>query len=50
MILDQINYEQLLVPINKFYDLHIGGSRRLVFFDISRDSPRSYWISTATTR
>jgi aspartyl/asparaginyl beta-hydroxylase (cupin superfamily) len=35
MILDQINYEHLLVPLNKFYDLHIGGSRRRVFFDIS---------------
>jgi aspartyl/asparaginyl beta-hydroxylase (cupin superfamily) len=35
MILDQINYEMLLVPINKFYDLHIGGPRRPVFFDIA---------------
>src|SRR5271157_6159960 len=39
MILDQINYEQLLVPINKFYDLHIGGSRRPVFFDIATTRP-----------
>ena len=39
MILDQINYEQLLIPINKFYDLHIGGSRRPVFFDIATTRP-----------
>jgi aspartyl/asparaginyl beta-hydroxylase (cupin superfamily) len=39
MILDQINYEQLLIPINKFYDLHIGGSRRPVFFDIAATRP-----------
>jgi aspartyl/asparaginyl beta-hydroxylase (cupin superfamily) len=39
MILDQIDYEQLLIPLNKFYDLHIGGSRRPVFFDISRTRP-----------
>jgi aspartate beta-hydroxylase/beta-hydroxylase len=29
----------LLVPINKFYDLHIGGSRRPVFFDIATTRP-----------
>ena len=39
MILDQINYEQLLIPLNKFYDLHIGGSRRPVFFDIAATRP-----------
>ena len=39
MILDQINYEQLLVPLNKFYDLHTGGSRRPVFLDISATRP-----------
>jgi aspartyl/asparaginyl beta-hydroxylase (cupin superfamily) len=39
MILDQINYEQLLISINKFYDLHIGGSRRPVFFDIATTRP-----------
>ena len=39
MILDQINYEQLLIPINKFYDLHIGGLRRPVFFDIRATRP-----------
>ena len=39
MILDQINYEQLLVPLNKFYDLHTGGSCRPVFLDISATRP-----------
>ncbi len=39
MILDQINYEQLLIPVNKFFDLHIGGSRRPVFFDIAATRP-----------
>jgi hypothetical protein len=39
MILDQINYEQLLVPLNKFYDLNTGGPRRPVFLDISATSP-----------
>src|SRR5215469_14060389 len=39
MILDQINYENLLVPLNKFYDLHIGGPRRPVFFDIAATCP-----------
>jgi aspartyl/asparaginyl beta-hydroxylase (cupin superfamily) len=39
MILDQMNYETLLVPLNKFYDLHIGGSRRPVFFDIGTTRP-----------
>jgi aspartyl/asparaginyl beta-hydroxylase (cupin superfamily) len=39
MILDQINYENLLVPLNKFYDLHTGGPRRLVFHDIAATRP-----------
>jgi aspartyl/asparaginyl beta-hydroxylase (cupin superfamily) len=39
MILDQMNYEALLVPLNKFYDLHIGGPRRPVFFDIAQTRP-----------
>src|SRR5205085_1042455 len=39
MILDQINYENLLIPLNKFYDLHIGGPRRPVFFDIAATCP-----------
>lgn len=39
MILDQINYNYLLVPLNKFFDLHIGGSRRPVFFDIATTRP-----------
>jgi len=39
MILDQINYEHLLIPLNKFYDLHIGGPRRPVFFDIATTRP-----------
>src|SRR5262249_21430876 len=36
MILDQINYESLLVPLNWFFDLYTGGKRRSVFFDIAR--------------
>ena len=39
MILDQINYESLLIPLNKFYDLHVGGSRRPVFYDIAAIRP-----------
>ncbi len=39
MILDQMNYEALLIPLNKFYDLHIGGLRRPVFFDIAATRP-----------
>ena len=39
MILDQMNYETLLIPLNKFYDLHIGGPRRPVFFDIAATRP-----------
>jgi aspartyl/asparaginyl beta-hydroxylase (cupin superfamily) len=39
MILDQINYESLLIPLNKFYDLHVGGPRRPVFHDIAATRP-----------
>jgi aspartyl/asparaginyl beta-hydroxylase (cupin superfamily) len=39
MILDQINYESLLIPLNKFYDLHVGGARRPVFYDIAATRP-----------
>jgi aspartyl/asparaginyl beta-hydroxylase (cupin superfamily) len=39
MILDQINYESLLIPLNKFYDLHTGGPRRPVFYDIAATRP-----------
>jgi aspartyl/asparaginyl beta-hydroxylase (cupin superfamily) len=39
MILDQINYESLLVPLNLFYDLHIGGKRRPIFHDIATTRP-----------
>jgi aspartyl/asparaginyl beta-hydroxylase (cupin superfamily) len=39
MILDQMNYEALLVPLNKFYDLHIGGPRRPVFLNIDSTRP-----------
>lgn len=38
-LLDVINYESLLVPLNKFFDLHTGGSRRPVFFDIDATCP-----------
>ena len=31
MVLDQIDYEKLPVPLNKFFDVHIGGPRRPVF-------------------
>ena len=39
MILDQIDYEKLLIPVNKFYDLHVGGPRRPVFYDIAATRP-----------
>jgi aspartyl/asparaginyl beta-hydroxylase (cupin superfamily) len=39
MILDQINYESLLIPLNKFYDLHVGGARRPIFHDIAATRP-----------
>ena len=39
MILDQIDYEKLLIPVNKFYDLHVGGARRPVFYDIAATRP-----------
>src|SRR6185312_13285123 len=38
-ILDQIDYEKLLIPINKFYALHVGGPRRPVFYDIAATRP-----------
>ncbi len=39
MILDQINYENFLIPLNKFYDIHIGGPRRPVFHDVAATRP-----------
>jgi aspartyl/asparaginyl beta-hydroxylase (cupin superfamily) len=39
MILDAINYENLLIPLNKFFDLHIGGANRPVFLDIATTRP-----------
>jgi aspartyl/asparaginyl beta-hydroxylase (cupin superfamily) len=39
MILDHLNYEALLVPLNAFYDLHTGGRRRPVFFDVAATRP-----------
>lgn len=39
MILDQINYENLLIPLNKFYDLYTGGPRRPIFHDIAKTRP-----------
>jgi aspartyl/asparaginyl beta-hydroxylase (cupin superfamily) len=39
MILDQMNYETLLIPLNRFYDWHIGGARRPIFFDIAQTRP-----------
>ena len=39
MILYQMNYENLLIPLNKFYDLNISAPRRPVFFDISTTRP-----------
>jgi aspartyl/asparaginyl beta-hydroxylase (cupin superfamily) len=39
MILDQIDYEILLIPLNKFYDVYTGGPRRPVFFDIATTRP-----------
>ncbi len=39
MILDQIDYEKLLIPLNKFYDLHVGGPHRPVFYDIAATRP-----------
>ena len=41
MILDQMNYEALLVPLNKFYDLHIGGSRSAGLLRRRGDSTRA---------
>ena len=39
MILDQIDYEKLLIPLNRFFDLHIGGPRRPIFYDIAATRP-----------
>jgi aspartyl/asparaginyl beta-hydroxylase (cupin superfamily) len=39
MLLDHINYEKLLVPLNRLYDLHTGGPRRPVFHDIAATRP-----------
>jgi aspartyl/asparaginyl beta-hydroxylase (cupin superfamily) len=39
MILDHMDYEMLLVPLNKFYDLHTGGPKRPIFFDIATTRP-----------
>ena len=39
MILDQIDYEKLLIPLNRFFDLHVGGPRRPVFYDIAATRP-----------
>jgi aspartyl/asparaginyl beta-hydroxylase (cupin superfamily) len=38
-LIDLFDYELALVPLNKFYDLHTGGSRRPVFFDVDRTRP-----------
>ena len=38
-LLDLFDYEKLLVPLNVFYDLHTGGRRRPVFFDIDATRP-----------
>jgi aspartyl/asparaginyl beta-hydroxylase (cupin superfamily) len=38
-ISDLFNYEALLVPLNRFFDLYTGGSRRPVFFDIEKTRP-----------
>lgn len=39
MILDKMKYENQLIASYKFSNLHIGGSRRPVFFDISTTRP-----------
>ncbi|WP_435017696.1 aspartyl/asparaginyl beta-hydroxylase domain-containing protein [Tundrisphaera sp. TA3] len=39
-LLDRIDYESLLVPLNKFFDLHTGGKRRPVFFDVDKTCPQ----------
>jgi aspartyl/asparaginyl beta-hydroxylase (cupin superfamily) len=33
------DYEVLLVPLNRFFDLYTGGNRRPVFFDIDQTRP-----------
>ena len=49
MILDQINYEQLLVPLNKFYDLHTGGSAARSSSTSLQHVPSFWNWSTITT-
>ena len=39
MIADVFNYESLLVPLNRIFDLHTGGRKRPVFFDIDQTRP-----------
>ncbi|WP_165230547.1 aspartyl/asparaginyl beta-hydroxylase domain-containing protein [Aquisphaera insulae] len=39
MLLDHFDYEKLLVPLNRFYDLHTGGARRPIFHDIAATRP-----------
>jgi aspartyl/asparaginyl beta-hydroxylase (cupin superfamily) len=39
VLLDVINYESFLIPLNKFYDLSTGGPRRPVFFDAAKTRP-----------
>ena len=33
------DYEALLVPLNRFFDLYTGGSQRPVFFDVEKTRP-----------
>ncbi|MEO6810982.1 MAG: aspartyl/asparaginyl beta-hydroxylase domain-containing protein [Isosphaeraceae bacterium] len=40
MILDHINYEALLVPVNKVFNLRAGGRRRPVFHEIDATCPQ----------
>lgn len=35
-LLDHVNYESLLVPLNTFFDLYTGGKKRPVFFDVDQ--------------
>ena len=39
MTLHQMNYENMIIYLNKFYDLNISAPRRPVFFDISTTRP-----------
>jgi aspartyl/asparaginyl beta-hydroxylase (cupin superfamily) len=51
-ILDHINYESLLVPLNKFFDLYTGGKKRPVFFDVDQTCAplRAFDRNVATIR